>query len=130
MKFGMLGVQEVVKITTKRSSKNYKNLLLWNSIKKPVFNINYIINALNKEQQLKLEQIEFYKEYKTLTDTNIKPKIMNSHRVFDKMNINDNQFTFNDYLNHNTIVIQSCTGTGKTTAVAKHIKEYLSLVNN
>ncbi len=55
---------------------------------------------------------------------------MNSHRVFDKMNINDNQFTFNDYLNHNTIVIQSCTGTGKTTAVAKHIKEYLSLVNN
>jgi hypothetical protein len=55
---------------------------------------------------------------------------MNSHRVFDKMNINDNQFTFNDYLNHNTIVIQSCTAIGKITATAKHIKEYLSLGNN
>ncbi len=71
-----LNKYEIWDAWSSRSSKNYnqkKNLQIWNSIKKPVFNINYIINVLNKEQQLKLEQIEFYKEYKTLTDNNIKP---------------------------------------------------------
>ena len=34
-------------------------------------------------------------------------------------------FTFTDYTNNDTIIIQSCTGTGKTTAVAEHCRNYL-----
>jgi superfamily II DNA or RNA helicase len=44
-------------------------------------------------------------------------KLMNHKYLSDKKYIGE-QFSYND-------VIQSCTGTGKTTAIAEHISKYI-----
>ena len=36
-----------------------------------------------------------------------------------------NIYTYDDFKNNNTAIIQSCTGTGKTTMVAKHFTKYI-----
>ena len=33
-------------------------------------------------------------------------------------------FTYEHFWNYNTFIIQGCTGTGKTTAVASHVEQY------
>ena len=51
-------------------------------------------------------------------------KLMNHKYLSDKKYIGE-QFAYNDLINNYSIVIQSCTGTGKTTAIAEHISKYI-----
>ena len=37
----------------------------------------------------------------------------------------DELFTYDTFLNNDTILINSCTGTGKTTSLATHLIKYL-----
>ena len=48
---------------------------------------------------------------------------MNNHHIYDK-DYKDNQLTEEIFSNHSTIIIESTTGTGKTSNVALHCKKY------
>ena len=100
-----------------KQSENYNsraNISIWNSTKKIMFNVAYLI---------KLTNYKTFKPYKPITN-NHKIKLINNKFLFEYRNPMLN-FTFTDYSNNDTIIIQSCTGTGKTTAVAEHCKNYL-----
>ena len=49
-------------------------------------------------------------------------KIIHNKFLFTAGGDGDNMFSFDDFIHHDTIIIKSCTGTGKTTAVANHYK--------
>ena len=102
------------------SYNEYNNNKIWRGIKEIKFDLNYLINIINrnKEAEEKLEYLSTYKEFKPL-QFNYNPVYVNDYRV-------TNIFNYDDFKQTRTAVIQSCTGTGKTTAIAKHMKEYLS----
>ena len=94
-------------------SKNYnqeQNLLIWNSLNNPIFDINYITN------KLKMKPINRYKSYNMLTSNNLNTRIMNEPYI---------DLTLDEFIHYNTIVMKSTTGTGKTTTTAKGVNEYL-----
>ena len=104
-----------------KKGNNYdvnKNIIIWNNNKGNI-NINYLIHLLNDNNETKLDLIQFYKPYEPLTQ-NIE---------FEQLEFNNryvsNGFTYEHLINNNTIIIKSCTGSGKTTAIAKHIETYL-----
>ena len=101
-----------------------KNNTIWRNIKKIKFDINYIVNVinlnLNKNDKIKL--IDSYKEFHPITKNIIVNKFNNEYV--------SNIYTYNDFKNNNTAIIQSCTGTGKTTMVAKHLSKYLTKDKN
>jgi len=100
-----------------KQSKQYnyrKNLSIWKSTKKIMFDIQYLI---------KLTNFNLFKMYIPIIEQK-KMKQMNNKYLYDT-NDNDSKFTFNDFSKNQTVIIQSCTGTGKTTAVAEHTSEYL-----
>ena len=51
-----------------------------------------------------------------------KTKTINNKFLFTAGGDDDNMFSFEDFMQHDTIIIKSCTGTGKTTATANHYK--------
>ena len=51
-----------------------------------------------------------------------KSKTINNKFLFTAGGVDDNMFSYDDFIQHDTIVIKSCTGTGKTTATASHYK--------
>jgi hypothetical protein len=121
-----------------KKSKRYNkanNMIIWNSLNS-FLDVNYlisIINSLSSSQNSKLELIESYKPYEPFTTP------MNNFNIkeFNKQFVSDG-FLFKEFQENNTIIIESCTGTGKTTATAKYFKELhdkqphlriLSLVN-
>jgi hypothetical protein len=121
-----------------KKSKRYNkanNMIIWNNLNS-FLDINYlisIINSLASSQNTKLELIESYKPYEPFTTpmNNFNVKEFNTQYVSDG-------FLFKEFQENSTIIIESCTGTGKTTATAKYFKELydkqphlriLSLVN-
>ena len=96
----------------------YNNNKIWNGIKDIKYDLNYLIYIINKETTEKICYFDTYKEFKPL-QFNYNPLYANDYRV-------TNIFNFEDFKHSKTTVIQSCTGTGKTTAIAKHMKEYIS----
>ena len=49
-----------------------------------------------------------------------KTKDINNKFLFTAGGDDDNMFSYEDFVSHDTIIIKSCTGTGKTTATANH----------
>ena len=96
----------------------YKNNKIWRSIKDIKFDLNYLINIINKKTNTKMEYLQTFKEFEPL-EYNYSPIYANNYRV-------SNIYTYDDFKETKTAIIQSCTGTGKTTAIAKHMKEYIS----
>ena len=50
---------------------------------------------------------------------------VNNKYIFDETK-EEETFNYNLFTKHNTIIIKSCTGTGKTTAIAKHVSRCIS----
>ena len=98
----------------------FKNNNMWRNAKKIKFDINYVVNVINqsREKDEKIKHIDTYKEFKPITKNIIAEKF-NDYRV-------SNIYTFDDFKKNKTVIIQSCTGTGKTTMVAKHFEKYIS----
>jgi hypothetical protein len=121
-----------------RKSKRYdkmKNLHIWNSLHN-FLDINYLISIINSSYSAKnnkLELIESYKPYEPFTI----PMSEFNFKEFNKQYVSDG-FPFEKFEQNGTIIIESCTGTGKTTATTKYFKQLhqkntdlriLSLVN-
>ena len=82
--------------------------------------VNYITSVL------KLPRIHKFKQQKPITiKTNkIKKLVMDNKHVFDET-YEGKQFKYKHFKDYQTIILKSDTGTGKTTAVAKHAKKYV-----
>jgi hypothetical protein len=88
------------------------NKKIWNSIT-PIYDINYLTFKLN------FKPINRYKRYDHLTSindvSNIERRTINEEKI--KLELNDLKM-------HDTIVMKSTTGTGKTTTTSKIIYDY------
>ena len=73
---------------------------------------------------VKLTNYKLYKSYFPISIERKQMKQMNNKYLYDKEDPND-KFTYEDFSDNKTVIIQSCTGTGKTTAVADHCRTYL-----
>ena len=93
------------KKSTKYNSKN--NLKIWNSLA-PILDLNYLGVMLG----LKTCLFKPFKEYLPNTLYNFTSEMNMKYLNSDV------------YLNHDTIAIKSCTGTGKTTSFINYIKEH------
>jgi len=114
-----------------KNSSNYNSInneQIWTQNKGEI-NINYIINILNNDGN-KISLFECYKIYKPLIN-NIKCKVktINNRYILD-ITENNNNFTYNDFINNETLIISSDTSTAKTTATVKHIDKYNNKQNN
>ena len=101
------------------SSYDYwKNMKQWNSQKNEFFSLEWLL----KISKLNINNIK--KPYIPMIKQIFRVKNMNNNRVFDK-DYKHYQFTYDDFTNNKFIIIQSTTGTGKTTANAIHSANYL-----
>ena len=103
-----------------RQSPNYnqvENERIWQS-SKAILDINYLICLLRKAGSTR-EFVTTWKPYKPVTQNlaEVKRITFNNRYVSEGLS----QDTFD---NHETIIIKSCTGTGKTTAIAQHMERY------
>ena len=108
-----------------KQSKTYnvdKNIKLWNS-NKGAIDINYLVYLVNIENKINIPLVSSYKPYTPITTNiiNIKKIKMNNVYVFDE-NYNNEQLTKKIFDEYSTVIIESTTGTGKTTAIAEHLK--------
>ena len=92
----------------------YKNKSIWRATKKIIYDVSYLV---------KMTDYSLFKTYTPITKEK-QMKLMNHKYLSDKKYIGE-QFSYNDLINNNSIVIQSCTGTGKTTAIAEHNSKYI-----
>ena len=91
-------------------SKKYdydQNMEIWNNIK-PTYDINYL------RYILKMEPVSRFKPYNMLSKQ-LESKQINSKYI---------QLTKENLINSDTIIMKSCTGTGKTTTTAQAIRKY------
>ena len=111
-----------------RKSTNYNhenNNNIWNN-NAGLIDVNYIIHILNNEGH-KLKTIIKYIPYIALkTDITCEMKTINTKYTYDKNNFSKEQFIYDDFNDNETIIIKSCTGTGKTTATTQHIAKYIT----
>jgi len=118
---------EIWNIWCKKSNKyNYeRNMRFWN-YNKGVLDINYLIWELNKQGH-DMEYIRRYKPYIPLTRniSGMKKITFNHPFVYDRSN-KTNTYNYHHFEDHSTSIIKSCTGTGKTTAIANHMKTYMN----
>ena len=109
--------------TSKIYNRN-KNLNIWENIGAN-FDINLLVSEL-RDLGIDVQYFNRYKPYHPITKdiSNITKFDMNHKYLYDR----DNKKTIFNYdliTNYNTIILEGCTGTGKTTAVATHIKTYM-----
>ena len=109
---------EIFDAWCKKSPKNYnydKNLKMWNA-NKGLININYLIKRINKEFNLNIKLAERYISIDNELKTNIQKVIINKEKLeFDEQIFNNNE----------VLIVESDTGTGKTTHIVKQIKKYI-----
>ena len=89
--------------------------------------INYIVHLIRQEGHKALPYVTKYKDIRPIT-TDVSRHQINIHneRLYDIAKPAEEIFNYNTYKNHDTIVLQSCTGTGKTHAVlTEHTKHYM-----
>ena len=123
------------KPSTKYNKQN--NFIIWDT-NEALIDINYLIHVLNKElNENQYKKIPKCKVYEPLTS---QKNICNIDQPYIKIAKYENdteeqlklynkdieQHFFNDH----TMIIESCTGTGKSTSVSKAIYEYNQLKNN
>ena len=120
---------------SKKSTKydEFKNIKIWNSIS-GIIDINYLTNLLEIDRIDKYIKINYdaiynfnnveYLEYnsKYVCDKE-DPLIL---KKFKKIVSNEKiQLDYNKFTNNETIILKSDTGTGKTSAIAKHVKKLM-----
>ena len=98
-----------------------KNMQLWNSLR-PKVDINWWIRELNKKGE-NFELAQRYKPIKT-HNVDINTYKMNNKYLYDETQKNKT-FNYKMFKDYETIIIKSCTGTGKTTAISKHVEQYM-----
>lgn len=107
----------------KYNEKNNNNI--WNSLKMNI-NFNSLIIKFNDNHDNKIKLLESIKHYEPITKniSGIKKIEMNNKFIYDDEynNIQLNQDIFD---NNETIIIESTTGTGKTSNTAKFINNYI-----
>ena len=111
-----------------KGSKLYnsrKNANFWERV---IANLD--INLLVAEMRDAGKNIKYfsrYKQYSPITRdiSNITKFMMNNRYLYDHKK-KASTFNYDLFDKYNTTIIQSCTGTGKTFAVAKHARKYLS----
>ena len=54
----------------------------------------------------------------------------NNKYLYTTDSSDDNILNYNSFCDNDTIIIESTTGTGKTTAIASHLYEYTKTNNN
>ena len=105
-----------------KKSANYdshKNMAIWNS-NKGAIDINYLCYIL------KIDKIKKYKKisYDISTNHNIDYIEYNNKYVYDA-SFNDVQYDYDLFEKYDSVIVKACCGTGKTTAVAQHVKKYM-----
>jgi hypothetical protein len=103
---------------SKKCSAKYnynENLKMWNA-NKGFIDINYLIKKINEEHKLNLKLIQRYKPIENKINAMVQKVIINKEKL---------EFDDNLLKNNNVLIIESDTGTGKTTHVAKQIKKYI-----
>jgi hypothetical protein len=107
------------------NSENYNhnnNNYIWRNIKSVKYDINYIVHIIKTQTD---NQVDFYKSYKRFE------ALTKDFNPIHKMNKYVSEIlSYSDFKEHKTIIIKSCTGTGKTTAMAQHCKAYISEPDN
>ena len=102
------------------------NKIIWNNITMAT-NFNYFVDKCNKtiDKKNKINLFKSIKDYIPILNdiTSIKTVHMNNHHIYDK-DYKDNQLTEEMFNNNTTIIIESTTGTGKTSNVALFCKKY------
>lgn len=95
-----------------KSSKydKQKNITIYNSTK-GILNINYLMTLLEKP---------LVPSHKPVPMTTIRP-----NRSINKKYVSE-CISYDEFKMNKTIIIKSCTGTGKTTAVAQYMEKYMS----
>ena len=130
--YNFLDELEIIKIWKKWSKKQdgynkINNAKIWDNLTANI-NFNYIINKYNKQQPTKETHLKLLESFKPLeplkTPENVKILNMNNKYLFDKTHTGE-QFNEETFLNYETIIIKSTTGTGKTTATARHVENFL-----
>ena len=91
--------------------------------------INYIVHLLHQQGHKALPYVTKYREIRPIT-TDVSRHQINIHneRLYDIAKPAEEIFNYNynTYKSNDTIIIQSCTGTGKTYAVlTEHTKHYI-----
>lgn len=130
--YNFLDELEIKKIWKKWSKKQdgynkLNNMKIWDNLTANI-NFNYIINKYNKQQPTKETHLKLLESFKPLeplkTPENVKILNMTNKYLFDKTHTGE-QFNEETFLNYDTIIIKSTTGTGKTTATARHVENFL-----
>lgn len=83
--------------------------------------INYLIYLVNIVNKTNYKYIDKYKNYIPITTEIIYDIIDMKYKYLYDRGYKKQQFGYKLFLNNDTIIIKSCTGTGKTTAIANHI---------
>lgn len=100
---------------SKQNNKKYnkaQNKMMWDA-NRGIIDINFIISILRNEG----ESIEFVKEkFQSIAHISPNSTLNIDVKTFNKMYVNQG-LTFEDFKNSETLIIKSCTGTGKTTAI-------------
>ena len=91
------------------------NHIIWNQLNNTDININYLCHLL------KQKPYDYYKPYVPLDNLQ---QINQSKKINNKYV--SEFYNYSSFKHHNTVVIESCTGSGKTTAVSMNIEKYLS----
>ena len=107
--------------TWSKQSKNYNsrnNKQLW-TLSKPLLDVNYLVFVLRQNNH-QIKYIHKYKKYIPLSIDNFYCKKIEATKpyVIDLI-------SYEDFEKHETIIIQSSTGTGKTTAIANLMEKYI-----
>jgi hypothetical protein len=105
-----------------RQSTHYnkaKNENQWSN-NKGFIDINYLVWVLRKAGE-DVEYVSKFKQYTPITKdiSAIKQILFNKPFVSEGL-------SYKTFEEHDTIIIKSCTGTGKTTAVAQHAAKFMS----
>lgn len=100
-----------------------KNRNYFDNNKGEILNINYLVCMINKEKK---DFLPFFKKYVPYDDKLIIPEKFNMQYIENKNNgeISYMDMTYSDFIKNDTIINQGTTGTGKTTIIAKNVKQY------
>jgi len=100
-----------------------RNISIWNG-NKGIIDVNYLITILNNKGY-NLKNIQFYKKFRELIAPTFKTITYHNKYVFDEQFEGD-QLTYDHFKTYDTILLKACTGTGKTTAISKHLYTFLN----
>jgi hypothetical protein len=109
----------------KKNLKQFKKAKDNDGEKLTIRSLFYFLKEDNKDFFDKItDKLNFLQvDLNDFNTTDKQHKIINCKYLYDGNNDNENQFTYNDFKNNDTIIIKSNTGTGKTSTISKFIKQ-------